>query len=178
MTDGYRSLLAMSQQIFGEDVLPTLEYDAHGLLLDCSFVGLPGQISFFQEKGNLNGFDAKTKAALDMATSWGYARSRAGFDPPGLNYERLSQIAGIKYETPQREGRIDAEAIDIFPDSNLDDRTIVSFTISFEPNQAVFSADRYGSEFSRAIQAASDFGNAVVVIRGHSDPTKNAGRFD
>ncbi len=61
----------------------------------------------------------------------------------------------------------------MFPGSDvLDDRTIVSFTIKFQPNQPDFSADRYGAEFNRAIQAASTFGNAVVVIRGHADPTK------
>ena len=54
----------------------------------------------------------------------------------------------------------------------MDDKTIVSFTINFEPNQANFPADQYGSEFNRAIQAASTFGNAVVVVRGHSDPTQ------
>jgi len=169
----YRALLTMSQSIFGREVLPTLEVDAHGLLLDCAFVGLPGQIAFFEDKGNLNGFAAKTKAALDMAVSWGYAAARNGFDPPNLDYRKIAALSGLKYEAPAPAGgRIAAEAIDIFPDTALDDRTIVSFTINFEPNQADFSADRYGAEFRRAIQAASTFGNAVVVIRGHSDPTK------
>ncbi len=48
----------------------------------------------------------------------------------------------------------------------------MSFTISFEPNQTDFSVDRYGAEFDRALQSASTFGGAAVVIRGHSDPTK------
>ena len=30
--------------------------------------------------------------------------------------------------------------------AGLDENTIVSFTISFEPNQNQFSADRYGAE--------------------------------
>ena len=42
----------MAQDILGDDVLPTLEVDAHGLLLDCRFVGLPGQIAFFEQAGN------------------------------------------------------------------------------------------------------------------------------
>ncbi|MCA9200273.1 MAG: hypothetical protein KDA87_22190 [Planctomycetales bacterium] len=172
MSAEYRQLLTQAQQIFGSDVLPTLEVDAHDLLLDCTFVGLPGQIAFFEDKGNLSGFDAKTKAALDLATSWGYAGVRFGFDPSGLDYQKIASLAKIEYERPQASSGGFAENLDFFPGQELDDRTIVSFTINFEPNQSDFSAVRYGSEFNRAIQAASTFGNAVVVIRGHADPTK------
>jgi outer membrane protein OmpA-like peptidoglycan-associated protein len=170
----YKALLTMAQDILGEDVLPTIEVDAHGLLLDCTFVGLPGNISFFLDKGNLNGFDAKLKAALDLAVGQGYAKVRSGFVPAGFDYQQIAKLAGIEYVEPGKmAGKIDAEAIDFFPDSDvMDDQTIVSFTISFEPNQSEFPPDRYGAEFNRAIQSASTFGNAVVVIRGHSDPTK------
>jgi len=174
MSPEYRKLLATCQQIFGPDVLPTLEVDAHGLLMDCTFVGLPGNISFFKDKGNLNGFDAKLKVALDLAVDQGYAKVRSGFVPAEFDYKKIAGTAGVEYVEPKTSGgRVDAESVDLFPDSaGLDDRTIVSFTINFEPNQNEFSADRYGAEFNRAIQSASTFGNAVVVIRGHSDPTK------
>ena len=173
MSTQYKELLTMAQSIFGKEVLPTLEVDAHGLLLDCTFVGLPGNISFFQDKGNLNGFDAKLKAALDLAVGQGYAKVRSGFSPAAFDYNKIARLAGITATAAAATGgRIDAEATDIFPDSNLDDRTLVSFTINFDPNQESFSADQYGAEFNRAIQSASTFGNAVVVIRGHSDPTK------
>lgn len=174
MDGPYRQLLGKAQKILGEDVLPTLEVDAHGLLLDCTFVGLPGQIAFFNDKGNLSGFDNKLKESLDMATSWGYAKSRRGFDPNDFNYEEIAKLGGVKYEAPTRTEKFDnsAESADMFLGGNLDANTIVSFTINFEPNQNDFSSDRYGSEFDRAIKAASTFGNARVVIRGHSDPTK------
>ena len=51
----------------------------------------------------------------------------------------------------------------------LDDRTILSFTINFNPNQTDFSAVRYAAEFPRVLEMADKFGNAVVAIRGHSD---------
>jgi ABC-type nitrate/sulfonate/bicarbonate transport system substrate-binding protein len=173
MSDPYKNLLKMAQTTFGADVLPTLEVDAHGLLLDSTFVGLPGQIAFFEDQGNLNGFEPKTTDALDLAVTWGYASARSGFDPANFDYKKIAQIAGIQYVEPDiARNRVKAESIDVFPDSNLDDRTIVDFTISFEPNQVGFSADRYGSEFDRALKSASTFGNAVVVVRGHSDPTK------
>lgn len=172
LTPEYQELLTMAQKIFGEDVLPTLEVDAHGLLLDCSFVGLPGQVAFFEDQGNLNGFEPKMSKALDLATGWGYADNRFGFEPARLDYRDTAKIAGLKYVNPGSTGGRIAETYDFDPDDELDDKTIVSFTINFEPNQSHFSADQYGSEFNRAIQAASTFGNAVVVVRGHSDPTQ------
>lgn len=175
MSTAYRQILAKSQRIFGEEVLPTLEVDAHGLLLDCTFVGLPGQISFFQDRGNLSGFNSKMTESLDLATGWGYAKQRFGFDPVALDYEEIAKLAHIEFVRPSKnEARFDTagESTDMFLGGNLDANTIVSFTINFEPNQQEFSADRYGAEFARAVKAASTFGNARIVIRGHSDPTK------
>ncbi|MBN1912541.1 MAG: hypothetical protein JW818_22665 [Pirellulales bacterium] len=176
MTREYKQVLTMAQSIFGKDVLPTLEVDAHGLLLDCTYVRLPGNISFFQDKGNLNGFEPKLKAALDLAVGQGYAKVRSGFVPANLDYRKLTTLPGInlKYEEPSASGggTIRAESLDIFPGSELDERTIVSFTVKFPPNQTTFSPDQYGAEINRVIQSASTFGNAAVVIVGHSDPTK------
>lgn len=175
----YRQLLASAQGIFGKEVLPTLEVDAHGLLLDCTFVGLPGQAKFFEDQGNLEGFEGKMKSALDMATSWGYASSRVGFDPPRFDYGSLANIAGMKYEKPTATAQrfADAEGFENFGNEELDENTIVSFTIDFKVNDTNFTADRFGGEFKRALQAASTFGNAVVVIRGHADPTKALAEF-
>ncbi|MEL7265522.1 MAG: ABC transporter substrate-binding protein [Planctomycetota bacterium] len=174
MSPKYRQLLNQSKQIFGDEVIPTIEVDGHGLLLDCTFVGLPGQIAFFQQSGNLSGFQPKTTAALDLATGWGYAKNRFGFEPPKWDYKKLAKAAGVEYSVPQAKQRFaeGAESEAMFFGDELDSNTIVSFTINFEPNQMEFSADRYGTEFARALQAASTFGNARVVIRGHADPTK------
>ena len=169
----YRDVLTLAQKILGNEVINTLEIDGHGLLLDCGFVGLPGQVAFFEDRGNLSGFDAKMKSSLDLATGWGYATFRSGFEPASLDYPTIAKTANITYERPAAQSSIEINEGGIFPDSeNLDHQTIVSFTIKFDPNRPDFSADRYGAEFNRAIQAASTFGNAVIVIRGHADPTK------
>ncbi len=173
MSGDYKKLLTTAQNTFGKEVIPTLEVDAHGLLLDCGFVGLPGQISFFEDAGNLNNFQRKSEKALDLATSWGYASNRMGFGAPSFDYKQVASTAGIKYVAPAAGGgRFAAETIDFGEGAELDDKTIVSFTISFEPNQDQFPASQYAAEFNRAVQAASTFGNAVVVVRGHSDPTQ------
>ncbi len=169
----YLALLQKAQDIYGEDVLPTLEIDAHGLLLDCTFVGLPGNRAFFNQAGNLSGFEAKQRQALDLAVSQGYAKNRAGFFPPGWDYNAMIALADLKRTSGAGGGRIQAEGVDIFPDqAGGDENTLLSFTIQFDPNQDEFSDAVYGPEFLRAIETASTFGNAVVAIRGHSDPTK------
>ena len=82
-------------------------------------------------------------------------------------------MGGLKKLTGSGSGRIAAESIDLFPDqASGDSDTLLSFTINFEPNQNDFSEAAYGPEFLRAIETASTFGNAVIAIRGHSDPTK------
>ena len=119
MSSQYRSLLSMSQQIFGEEVLPTLEVDAHGLLLDCRFIRLPGQIAFFEQTGNLSGFERKMSDALDLATSWGYAKTRNGFAPSGLDYKKIAGIAGVEYRVPKAIVEDRGESIDMFPGDEI-----------------------------------------------------------
>lgn len=172
MSPQYKNILTLAQKEMGKDFLPTIEIDAHGLLLDATFVGLPGQISFFQDKANLNGFEPSSKSALDLATKWGYANVRSGFVNANLDYQKIAKIGGIQYSMPVASNRIIAESANLTPDSNLDDRTIVSFDINFEAEESSFNADLYGSEFNRVIENAGLFGNAAIAIRGHSDPTK------
>lgn len=168
----YRKILTVAQNAFGKDVIPTLEVDGHGLLLDALFAGLPGQISFFEDKGNLNGYEAKAKTATDLSVEWGYASNRFGFIPAKLDYVKIAGLAGLKYEAPKLVNSIDGEAVNLFPDSNLDERTILTFSINFEPNQNEFTVDQYGDKFQQAVKTASDFRGGVLVIRGFSDPTK------
>jgi hypothetical protein len=173
MNVAYRTTLTQMQKIFGKDVLPTLEVDAHGMLMDATFVGLDGNVSFFEDKGNLAGFERKMKSALDMAVQWGYTKDRNSMYSSGLDYQKIAKLAGLKYNPPHAvTGRIIAESTDLFPDSELESRTILSFVIVFKANQNDFSIEQYGPDFDRAIKTASTFGNAVVLIRGHSDPTK------
>ena len=172
----YRALLQQAQSIYGKSALPTLE-DAAGLLADATLVGYPGNVSFFNEAGNLSGFAALQKAALDLATSRGYASERMAWFPSGLDYNAAAFKNLRKPVELSRTGRFRAEAIrdeieSLNAGAALDERTIVSFTIHFEPNQNSFSAEQYGAEFRRVVELADKYGNAVVAIRGHADPTK------
>jgi outer membrane protein OmpA-like peptidoglycan-associated protein len=176
-SEKYLGLLRLAQQIYGAEVLPTLEEDAHGLLSDCTLVGLPGNIAFFLEKGNLSGFDAFQKSSLDLATSRGYAKVRVGLFPPAFDYDADPFKGYLTRTTATRQDRFRPEAVmeeieALTAGGELDERTILSFTINFEPNQTSFSAEQYGAEYQRVVEMAERFGNAVIAIRGHADPTK------
>ena len=172
----YKNLLQMTQDIYGKATIPVLD-DANGLLADCTFVGYPGNVAFFTEQGNLHGFEAFQKAALDLAVGRGYAKDRFGLFPSGMDYKAPVFLSYLTRTTVERGDRFRAEAVreeieQLSAGGGLDERTILSFTINFEPNQTAFSAEQYGAEFKRVVETADKFGNAVIAIRGHSDPTK------
>ena len=172
----YKDLLKLTQDIYGKTTIPTLE-DTHGLLSDCTFAGYPGNVVFFTEQGNLHGYEAFHKSALDLAVGRGYARDRFGLFSSGLDYKSPAFLSYLSRTAIERQERFRAEAVreeieQLSSGGALDERTILSFTISFEPNQTAFSAEQYGAEFKRVVETADKFGNAVIAIRGHSDPTK------
>jgi ABC-type nitrate/sulfonate/bicarbonate transport system substrate-binding protein/outer membrane protein OmpA-like peptidoglycan-associated protein len=175
-SESYKSLLQMTQDIYGKTTIPVLD-DAHGLLSDCTFVGYPGNVSFFTQQGNLHGFDAFQKSALELATSRGYAKEKMGLFPSGLDYNAPAFVNYLKKTDMERPERFRAEAVrseieSLSSGGVLDEKTILSFTINFEPNQDSFSAIQYGAEYQRVVETADKFGNAVIAVRGHADPSK------
>lgn len=165
----YLDSLKLAQSIYGKEVLPTIEVDAHGLVLDANFVRLPGNISFFTDKGNLNSFESKQSKSIDLALSLGFIKNRFGCELPKFDYREIANIAGIEYVEPSVSGAQFQGEIETFADD--EENKILSFVIQFEPNQDTFSADVNGAEFQRVIENASLFGKAVFVVRGHADPT-------
>lgn len=166
----YVKALTMAQTIYGKEVLPTIENDAHGLVSDASFVRIPGNEAFFDDPNNLSGFDNKTASALDMSKGLGMLTERYGFQKPDWDYKKLSDMAGVKYIKPVfATGRVKGEITDFTKD--LDANTIFSFDIKFEPEQTTFNVDTYAADFQRVAESQATFGNALFLIRGHSDPT-------
>ncbi len=178
----YNKLLTMMQNIYGKDVLPTLEEDAHGLIADCTFVGQPGNVSFFNDPSNtISGFEGFNKAGLDMAVNWGFASERYALLPSDLNFnsKTFKDILATTVDTPTqlkqtrfKKETVRAEIESFNEDAVLDEKTLISFTIQFDANQNTFSATQYSSEFDRVVELASKYGNAAIAIKGHSDPSR------
>lgn len=166
----YLEALKMAQNIYGEKVLPTLEADAHGLVSDANFVRIPGNESFFYAPNNLTGFSAKTSSALNMATTIGLIKQEFPFAKSDFDYKKISEAVGVKYTLPIfATNRIKGEVTDFSKD--LDSNTIFSFEVKFEPEQVNFSIESYAADFQRLLETSRTFGNSVILIRGHSDPT-------
>ncbi len=159
--DKYKAILRQTQAIFTAKLVPTLA-DADGLISDCEFVGLPGNRDFFTRRPNLVGFDAKMNEALDLAVGEKYAKERVDFVNANLDYSKVQELASI---AGTKLGR---EAPDLGTKAG---ETIYSFVISFEPDDDSFSVEKYRDEFEKAVGLASLYGNAIMEIRGHADPT-------
>jgi len=166
----YLNALKLAQQIYGPEVLPTVEIDAHGLVLDANFVRIPGNEAFFNDPNNLVGFQAKQDSALALAVKLGYASQKMGFEAANWDYKKISELVGVKYVAPvYASGRIKAEVTDFGED--LEDDTIFTFEIKFEPEQIDFPVATYAADFQRFAKASATFGNAAIIIEGHADPT-------
>jgi len=175
-SEPYMNLLQLSQNIWGKDAIPTLEEDAHGLLSDCAFAGYPGNVAFFTDAKNRHGFADFNTRSLDLATGQGYAKKRVDLLSSPIPWEAAEIKSRLSKTSTERTERFDAEAVlseveTLDADGVLDSRTLLSFTISFEPNQTEFDASKYAKEYARVFELADRFGNAAVVIRGHSATT-------
>jgi len=139
------------------------EADADGLISDAIFVGLPGNYSFFKEKPNAIGYEAREKAALDLAVGQGYAKARTPFIPVDFDYENLKKMGDLKDAVVAFTGGLEG--------TETVGKTIYSFTINFALNQSDFSEEKYGADFQKAIELGKLYGNAVIEVRGHADGT-------
>lgn len=166
----YIAALNMAQTIYGKEVLPTIEEDAHGLVSDANFVRIPGNEIFFNDPNNLTGFASRQTATLELAANLGYIKTKLGFAKADWDYKKISEQVGVPYVEPvYSKGRIKAEVADFGED--LDSSTIFSFEIKFEPEQTTFPIETYAADFKRYAEASATFANAAVIIEGHSDPT-------
>ncbi|KPJ86121.1 hypothetical protein AMJ57_00535 [Parcubacteria bacterium SG8_24] len=172
----FEKLLKLTQEIYGRGTIPTLE-EAHGLISDCKFVGHAGNVSFFTDSSNLRGFDAFKKSSLQMAVDWGFARSKGDLKATGIDWNSSAYTGYLAHVGAARSQKFRPEAVqseieELSSGGVLDDNTIYSFTINFEPNQNDFSASKYRKDFDKVIELSQMYGGAVIAIRGHSDPTK------
>lgn len=166
-------VLKLAQTVYGNKVLPTLEVDAAGLMDDATFVGIEGNAAFFEQENNQAGFAAKMASAETLAKGQGYTTVKVGFPGPGFTYESIAGIAGIKYTAPvMNRQRINAETTVVGSNDTLDDKTLVSFSVAFEPNGAQVDPATLVQDFQQVAKNLSLYGNAVLVVRGHSDPSQ------
>lgn len=173
-------LLKLAVSIYGTKLIPN-EVEAFNLLSDCTFVGHPGNVSFFTDTNNTHGFSYFNDTRIGLAVNLGYASARSPFKASTLDWNSSAFMGYLSKTTAVKTERFEAKKvqaeIEKFTEGQLDDRTIYDFTISFEPNQKEFSVEAYGKSFQEAISLADKYGGAALVIRGHADPAQTLSDF-
>ncbi|MBU1997432.1 MAG: hypothetical protein KKF78_09800, partial [Candidatus Omnitrophica bacterium] len=169
-------LLQMTQDIYGKDVIPTLEEDAYGLLMDATLAGYPGNVSFFRNVDNKHGFDVFMERSLDLSQKLGIISKKTAISNNDLDYNSSTFVDYLTTTGMERGERFNAEAVqseieELTAQGGLDEKTILSFTIEFKANQTDFSEDEYASDFHEVLRSMDQFGSAVLAVRGHADPT-------
>jgi outer membrane protein OmpA-like peptidoglycan-associated protein/ABC-type nitrate/sulfonate/bicarbonate transport system substrate-binding protein len=157
---------------------PQATADVEALLGDCEFVGFAGNVAFFSE-GEGRTFAKLTdeiqtsfikmklmnKTAKLGSANWDYKALAAG-----LKNADTSVVVTPKFDARKVQAAIE-EQLMAEPESFSTDGTLFQIEITFEPNQATFSAEKYGADYSRAFGLAQTYGGAIVLIEGHADPT-------
>lgn len=175
----YMGVLKMAQDILGKEVLPTLEADAHGLVCDARFVGLPGNQKFFNEgDSSITNFGPKSIKAIDHMCEVGFAKDHGTIENAHLDFGHLKTTGGLQAKVTEKKADkfVEMSPEDLFPDDPVKmekegKKEIFSFQINFQPNQDEFPHAKYAKQFQRALESSQLFGSAVMAIGGHADPT-------
>ncbi len=173
-SDKYKALLKTTQDIYGKEVIPDQDA-AHGLIMDANFVALPGNFRFFKDEKDPVNFQNRRKAALDMAVAQGYAKDRIEFVAADLNYDKIKDLGKLKLAIKQERAGIGEDVKVGELDKEKD--TIYSFTIYFDPDDPNFDLKKYAKDFQKVVDDQALYGNAVIIVRGHADPTRTLRQF-
>ena len=171
----YLDLLNMVQEIYGVDLIPVPEIDAHGLILDCEYMLHPGNVEYFgSSQDQFTGFDAMMRTGLDFAVERGYASVRQAIIPSTINWNS-SVFDFLKVKKASKKQRFDTVKAQEYVESLggtdlMDDNTIYTVVINFDENQTEFSPLQYSSEFKKVVELSAQYSNSIFAIRGHADP--------
>ncbi|MCG2712971.1 MAG: ABC transporter substrate-binding protein [Candidatus Omnitrophica bacterium] len=172
----FMKLLQMTQDIYGKEVIPTLEEDAYGLLADAVLAGHPGNVAFFSAADNKHGFDVFMDRSLELVKKLGIVENKVPISKHDLDYNSAVFLNYLTKTDLAKGQRFKAEAVqqeieELTQRGGLDEKTIASFTIKFDANQIDFSPDEYAPDFDEVLKGMEQFGAAVLAVRGHADPT-------
>lgn len=167
----YRQLMGAAAEILLDS--PQATADAEALVGDMRMVGYTGNVDFFNNPNyqrNLARLASEIQTGLIKS---GLLSKKYTFQVPGWDYAKLKDglLDTAKSEAPkfdsskvanvvtkkQQQGRLESDAL-------------VSFEVTFQPNQALFSATQYGPYFDKVVDFASTYGGAIITVEGHSDP--------
>lgn len=176
-----RGLLAFAMQVNDDwkAALPS-EGDAFGLLQDASFVGLAGNVEWFNEKnptGHKYFSDLTNDLAQAIAESEGHTLTTGRVEIQSANVDWSHAVFnGLVSGNVKRTAHFNTEAtakeIDALNQTGaIAGNRITSFVAYFDDNQVDFNESKYAKEFDETIKLASKYSRVPIVIRGHTDTT-------
>ncbi len=147
--------------------------DAEGLFADCEFVGLDGNIKFFDDPSYPRRFEKLQQELAASYASLGLVTPGSSLSDAGWNFGALE--AAVDTQGAVERGRFDEGEVAKLvtrkqQQGALGEGELFSFEVFFKPNQKEFSPDLYKDAFDRVIELASTYGGAIITVEGHSDP--------
>ncbi len=147
--------------------------DAEGMYYGCNFVGLAGNVEFFDNEKSLVGFSAMTKKLQDYYIQMGILSKPIPIAHAGWDYNAMKAgLTGadqVKVKTFNR-GVLKQVIAQKVLDGTLKTDSIIQFPILFGKDQATFDSAQYGKDFDNVIEAMAHSGGAPMVIVCHADP--------
>ncbi|MEN8261505.1 MAG: ABC transporter substrate-binding protein [Pseudomonadota bacterium] len=169
----YSTMLRASAEILLDT--PEAVADAEGMYLDAEHTDYAANVKFFSDAHYPRGMSRLTREIQTALAPLGLASGRGRLEHANLDYPALKD--GLKdvaaSETPRFDaGKVAGVVAKKQQQGTLDDDELFSFEVFFKPNQKVFSADLYQSDFDRVIEYAFTYGGALITVEGHSDPMR------
>lgn len=147
--------------------------DAEGLYADMEFTGYPANVKFFTDANYPRNMGRLSQDIQRQFASLGLLNGTIALDHAQWDYGRLQ--AGLLNTSASTASRFDSAKVSAVvarkqQQGTLDDGTLFTFEVFFQPNQNDFSTDLYADSFRKVINLASTYGGALITIEGHSDP--------
>ena len=175
-----RGLLAFAMQVNDDwkAALPS-EGDAFGLLQDASFVGLAGNVEWF-DPNNTTGMKYFSDLTNDLAAALAEVEgrpvpSRVDIQSAKIDWSH-AVFSGLVSGSAKRTAHFNTEATAaeierLNQTGAIAGNRITSFVAYFDDNQVDFDESKYQKEFDETIKIASKYSRVPIVIRGHTDTT-------
>ncbi|MCX6714381.1 MAG: hypothetical protein NTX72_01060 [Candidatus Uhrbacteria bacterium] len=171
-SEEFRGLLAFTMQTW-KDTCPD-EAATYGLWSDAAFVGLAGNVEFFNPTSVI-GHKSFSNLSNDLAAELDNATKRV--DIQSANVEWTHPIfkdllsGNVKRTAHFNTEATQAEVEQMNQTGSLGGNTMLSFVAYFAENQVEFDETNYKKEFDEVLVLAPKYSRATIVIRGHTDTT-------
>ncbi len=148
--------------------------DTEGLYADCQYVSLKGNRDFFNNPDYLRGFSPLKDEISQSLTNLNLPPTRDLLEISEIDYTGFTLGMVRKKDTVSfnREELINQLITSKVSPQVSNEAELFNMDLSFQPNSSAFSIKQHTQQFARAIELASVYEGAVVIIEGFSDPTE------